>query len=116
MAPIGAIFALGVIFVVPGTKNTLRVCGRATIVRDIELRKSMEVHGRGLELALAVEVATAYFRCVTCIIRSKLWSPGEAAASDSSLLAETMAKHGDLPMTVAEMQEIIVGDEISRLY
>lgn len=109
---------VGVIFLVPGTKNTLRLRGRATIVRDTELRESMEVNGRVPELALAVEVTTAYFHCAKCIIRSRLWSADEVAVAgaDEMLLAEAMVKHGDLPVTVDEMQEIIVSDEANRLY
>jgi PPOX class probable FMN-dependent enzyme len=108
---------VGVIFLIPGTKNTLRVRGRATIVRDVALRESMEVNGRVPELALGVEITTAYFHCAKCIIRSKLWAGAdEQTGSDETLLAEAMVKHGDLPVTVQEMQEIIVDDEQKRLY
>ncbi|MFT6291212.1 MAG: putative pyridoxine 5'-phosphate oxidase superfamily flavin-nucleotide-binding protein [Ilumatobacter sp.] len=36
---------VGLIFLIPGTKNTLRVRGRATIVRDLTLRESMVLKG-----------------------------------------------------------------------
>ncbi len=110
---------VGVIFLIPGTKNTLRVRGRATIVRDEDLRESMAMNGRSPELALVIEVTTAYFHCAKCIIRSKLWSADQVATNagaDDMLLAETMVKHGDLPLTVDEMQEIILDDEDKRLY
>ncbi len=110
---------VGLIFLIPGTKNTLRVRGRATIVRDIVLRESLALKGRTPELALVVKLTTAYFHCAKCIIRSKLWS-GETltadAASDDLLLAETMVKHGELDLSVEEMQEIILNDEDQRLY
>ncbi len=85
--------SVGLIFLIPGTKNTLRVRGKATIVRDIELRESMAVKGRVPELALVVELTTAYFHCAKCIIRSDLWSGANVTsdpASDDVLLAETM--------------------------
>jgi len=110
---------VGVIFLIPGTKNTFRVRGRARIVRDIALRGSMEINGRVPELALVVDVTTAYFHCAKCVIRSKLWSTGQIAAevgADDMLLAETMVKHGALPVTVEQMQAIIVDDEAKRLY
>jgi len=56
---------VGVIFLIPGTKNTFRVRGRARIVRDIALRESMEIDSRVPELALVVDVATAYFHCAS---------------------------------------------------
>lgn len=110
---------VGLIFLIPGTKNTLRVRGRATIVRDLALRESMAVKGRLPELALVVELTTAYFHCAKCVIRSGLWSGANATgnlASDDVLLAETMVKHGDLALSVDEMQQIILNDEDERLY
>lgn len=110
---------VGVIFLIPGTKNTLRVHGGARIVRDASLRESMAVDGRVPELALVVDVTTAYFHCAKCIIRSKLWSGDQMAAGagvDDLLLAQTMVKHGELPVTVDQMQQIIEHDETERLY
>ncbi len=110
---------IGLIFLIPGTKNTLRVRGRATIVRDLELRETMAVNGRLPELALVVGVTTAYFHCAKCIIRSRLWSDEQsttAVGDDDRLLAEAMVKHGELAISVDEMQEIILNDEAERLY
>jgi len=110
---------VGLIFLIPGTKNTLRVRGKATIVRDLELRESMAANERVPELALVVDVTTAYFHCAKCVIRSKLWSAAEitdAAGTDDRLMAEAMVKHGELPISIDEMQEIILSDETERLY
>ncbi|MEM9654700.1 MAG: MSMEG_1061 family FMN-dependent PPOX-type flavoprotein [Actinomycetota bacterium] len=110
---------VGLIFLIPGVRNTLRVRGRAQIVRDQELRESMALEEKVPELAIVVDVTVAYFHCAKCIIRSRLWSEEQEArlgGSDDRLLAETMVKHGDLPFSVDEMQEIIVDDEVTRLY
>lgn len=108
---------VGLIFLVPGAKNTLRVRGRASIVRDLELRESLSASGRVPELALVVELTTAFFHCGKCVIRSKLWTAGgDLPESDSTLLARTMVEHGELELSVAEMQEIVVDDEETRLY
>lgn len=110
---------VGVIFIVPGTKTTFRVRGRARIVRDSALRESMAIDGRAPELAIVVDVDTAYFHRAKCIIRSKLWSAEQLAAAggrDDRLLAETMVEHGELPLTVDEMQAIVLDDEVNRLY
>ncbi len=109
---------VGLIFMIPGAKNTLRVRGRATIVRDQELRSSMAINGRAPDLALVVELTSAYFHCAKCIIRSELWSSDDVVDTgiDDRLLAETMVKHGELPVTVDQMQEIILDDEAKRLY
>ena len=110
---------VGLIFLIPGTKNTLRIRGRARIVRDQWLRDSMQVNGKVPELALVVDVTSGYFHCAKCIIRSKLWTADQvpsAAGSDDLLLAHAMVKYGELPVTVDQMHEIIVSDEDTRLY
>jgi PPOX class probable FMN-dependent enzyme len=110
---------VGVIFLIPGTRNTLRVRGSARIVRDRTLLDSMAVGGKAPELAIVVDMTVAYFHCAKCIIRSRLWSAEQEAANagrDDRLLAEVMVEHGDLPFSVDEMQEIIIDDEANRLY
>ncbi|HUS61169.1 MAG TPA: MSMEG_1061 family FMN-dependent PPOX-type flavoprotein [Acidimicrobiales bacterium] len=109
---------VGVIFLIPGTKNTLRVRGRATLVRDDDLRESMAIGDRVPDLALVVDVTTAYFHCAKCIIRSRLWDADVATPDgvDDLLLASAMVKHGELPFSVEQMQAIIHDDETKRLY
>jgi PPOX class probable FMN-dependent enzyme len=110
---------VGLIFLIPGKKNTLRIRGRATIIRDLTLRESMAVKGQLPKLALVVELTTASFHCEKCIIRSGLWTGVDATASPASddvLLAKTMVKHGEPTQSVDEMQQIILNDEDQRLY
>ena len=83
---------VGLIFFVPGRRETLRVAGRAMIVRDSDIRSAMAENGRVPELALIVTVERAFFHCGKCITRSNLWDeqahrdhtggwPGDAPAS-----------------------------------
>lgn len=64
---------VGLIFFVPGQRETLRVAGRAVIVRDQNIRSAMIEGGRMPELALIVVVERAFFHCGKCITRSNLW-------------------------------------------
>jgi uncharacterized protein len=73
---------IGLIFFVPGRRDTLRIVGRAQIVRDLDLRQSMAVKGRAPELATVVSVERAYFHCGTCIARAKLWDSAGASDAD----------------------------------
>jgi PPOX class probable FMN-dependent enzyme len=65
---------VGLIFFVPGQRETLRVTGRALLVRDHGIRSSMMEDGRMPELAMIVSVERAFFHCGKCITRSKLWN------------------------------------------
>lgn len=107
---------VGLIFLIPGTKNTLRVRGRARIVRDAALLDRLEANGKPPVVAIVVEMTTAYFHCAKCVIRSKLWDTDLGESTDERLLAEAMVKHGSLPVSVDDMQAIIVDDEEQRLY
>lgn len=64
---------VGMIFLVPGRKDTLRVGGRAQIVRDLELRQAMAVDGKVPDLAMVIDVDRAFFHCAKCVVRSGIW-------------------------------------------
>jgi hypothetical protein len=108
---------VGLIFLVPGKSETLRVSGTASIVRDIELREEMALGGKVPELALVVAVREAFVHCTKCVVRSRLWEPDRWPALDGApSLAEMMVAHGRLSDTVAEMQQVIDNDANTRLY
>jgi predicted pyridoxine 5'-phosphate oxidase superfamily flavin-nucleotide-binding protein len=73
---------VGLIFFVPGRRDSLRVAGKALIVRDPMLRQSMAVKGRAPELATVVSVERAYFHCGACIARAALWDPVDSRHDD----------------------------------
>jgi PPOX class probable FMN-dependent enzyme len=64
---------VGLIFFVPGRRETLRVTGRALLVRDHAIRSAMTDNGSVPDLAMIVSVERAFFHCGKCISRSKLW-------------------------------------------
>ena len=66
---------VAVIFLVPGKGDTLRVNGRAQIVRDADLLERMAHKGKAPKLAIVVSVETMCFHCAKCMIRSNLWKP-----------------------------------------
>jgi len=65
---------IGLIFLVPGRDETLRVNGRACITRDPALLEPMAVQGVTPKLAIGVEVEQAFFHCVKSFRRSQLWT------------------------------------------
>ena len=108
---------IGLIFLVPGKQETLRISGRAIIVRDESVRGQMAVRGKLPEFAIVVGVEQMFFHCAKCIIRSGLWSrEAWPDLSDLPSLAETMVSAGKLSKTLHEMQVIIDKDVETRLY
>ncbi|NKZ04222.1 pyridoxamine 5'-phosphate oxidase family protein [Actinomadura latina] len=66
---------VGLIFLVPGRGETLRVNGRATLVRDAPFFDEMLVKGHRPALALIVDIEQIFFHCAKALMRSKLWKP-----------------------------------------
>jgi PPOX class probable FMN-dependent enzyme len=67
---------IGLIFLVPGRHETLRVNGRAFITQDPEMLDSMPVQGKRPWFAIGVEVEECFLHCGKAFLRSELWEPG----------------------------------------
>ncbi len=64
---------VGLLFLVPGIKETLRVNGTATIVRDQAVLAAAEVNGKRPTVAVMIKVDEAFLHCGKAMIRSRLW-------------------------------------------
>lgn len=64
---------IGLLFVVPGITDTLRVNGRATITTDAALLAPCAVEGKTPLLGILVDVDEAYTQCSKALLRSRLW-------------------------------------------
>jgi uncharacterized protein len=74
---------VGLIFLVPGRQETLRVNGRAWITRDPDLLARMAAHGKTPALAIGVEVEQSYLHCPKAFMRSQLWKHASWPAPDA---------------------------------
>jgi PPOX class probable FMN-dependent enzyme len=74
---------VGMIFLIPGREETLRVNGRAWIVRDAPLLASLAARGREPLLAIGVEVEECFFHCPKAFRRAELWEPARWPARDA---------------------------------
>jgi PPOX class probable FMN-dependent enzyme len=66
---------VGLIYLVPGRGDTLRINGRARLVRDAAFFDRMIVKGHRPQLALVVEIEQIFFHCAKAFLRSALWQP-----------------------------------------
>jgi uncharacterized protein len=83
---------VGLLFMIPGRNDTIRINGRATLVSDGEFFEALAVDGVRPVLALVVEVEEVFYHCVKAFQRSGLWraetwSP-DAAPSRSEVARE----------------------------
>jgi len=91
---------IGLIFLVPGRHETLRVNGRAWITNDPDLLDTMPVQGKRPWFAIGVEVEECFLHCGKAFLRSDLWEPGSwpdlaTVPSGGQLLKATAAGTGE---------------------
>ena len=67
--------AVGLLFVIPGMNETLRVNGLGRITADMALRETFAIEGRVPATVLVVEIKACYMHCAKAFMRSKLWAP-----------------------------------------
>mgnify|MGYP001203976932 CR=1 FL=1 len=104
---------VGLLFVVPGFDDTLRVNGRASLSTDPKILQAMAVNDRVPTLAIVVEVAEVFLHCAKAFRRSRLWDP-EARQDRKempSLLKMILDQTTGAPQDPAEMQRIDDGLE-----
>jgi uncharacterized protein len=66
---------VGLLFLIPGRNETLRVNGRARLVRDAPYFDEMLVKGHRPILAMEIAIDTIFFHCAKAFMRSALWRP-----------------------------------------
>jgi uncharacterized protein len=107
---------VGLLFLVPGFDETLRVNGRAEIRDDADLRARFAVDGKLPATVLLVHVEEAYLHCGKAFMRSKLWDP--ASLNDRSKLPSIgqMIKEQISSTQPAETQDEMIEQYRKTLY
>jgi len=81
---------IGLIFIVPNQRETLRVKGAAKLRRDPDVLARMQVNGKPALLYTYVEVRECFFHCGKALIRSHLWEPRQWSAEKRSIAARQL--------------------------
>lgn len=66
---------VGLIFFIPGFEDTLRVNGKAVLLRDPALLEKSAVNGKVPKLAIRIDVEEVFLHCAKALKRSRLWDP-----------------------------------------
>ena len=101
---------IGLMFVVPGVREVLRVNGRAYPTDEPDVLARMRTEGKDAELAIIVAVAEAFFHCGRALIRSRIWDPASQALAEElpsvgEVAAEQMGLDAD-PSVLTDMLEL----------
>ena len=88
---------VGLIFLIPGMNDTLRVNGKVRLIRDADLLESMAYRGKLPKLAIVVDVQEVFIHCTKSLVRSKLWlDENRINRNELPSLAEIVRDHAGL--------------------
>jgi len=108
---------VGLLFLVPGRPDTLRINGRARLIREAPFFDDMIVRGSRPQLAVLVEVQQVFYHCPKAFLRSELWKPAtwypEALPSTAQIVKSVQA---DIEETVADLERHYGPDYLRGLY
>ncbi|MGW3999727.1 pyridoxamine 5'-phosphate oxidase family protein [Amycolatopsis sp. NPDC004772] len=107
----------GLLFLIPGMNETLRVNGRARLVADEPFFDELVVQGKRPKLAVVVEVEELYMHCAKAFLRSSLWQP-ETWPDRSTLpsMGTIMRDQLSLPIAAGELDERLNERALNQQY
>ena len=97
----------GLIYLVPGRKETLRINGRARLIREAPFFDDMIVKGHRPQLAIVAEIEQIFFHCMKAFLRSRLWEP-------ESWRPDALPSHAQIVKSVQPCDETL--EELERHY
>ncbi|MBT2682232.1 pyridoxamine 5'-phosphate oxidase family protein [Bacillus sp. ISL-37] len=104
---------IGLLFLIPGLGETLRINGKAYISRDPELLENSAVNGKAPLIGILVEVEECYAHCAKAFIRSELWKPDTWLEKETLPSVPSMlVAHSKIPNVSAEQ----VAEELKEGY
>lgn len=101
---------IALLFMVPGTDETMRVNGRASISRDPHVLAQCAIAGMEAHVAVVVDVETAFIHCAKALRRAGLWEPGRwpdtaGMASPACMLRDHIGAGGTVEESAALLEE-----------
>jgi len=108
---------IGILFLVPGMGETLRINGRAAVIRDEDQLAPFTAAGQRPLLGIVVEVEECYLQCAKALLRSKLWdASARPDLANVPCAAEMFAAAAQMPeFDTAKVQASLEG-AYQRLY
>jgi PPOX class probable FMN-dependent enzyme len=107
---------VGLIYLVPGRKETLRINGRARLIRDAPFFEDMVVKGHRPQLAIVVEIEQIFFHCMKAFLRSKLWQPESWRPDDLPSHAQIVKSVQPCAESLEELEQYYGPQYATRIY
>lgn len=106
---------VGIIFMVPGTDETLRVNGTGELSVDPSALARCSANGAAPELAIRITVRECFFHCAKALMRSQLWKPESWGARFAFSWGKYLARKSDGEDAVAKIDRFVELDYKNNL-
>jgi PPOX class probable FMN-dependent enzyme len=108
---------VGLLFLIPGVQETLRVNGTAEITTRPELLARWEGNGKRPKAALVIKVKEAFLHCGKALIRARLWEDDyKIQRSQLPTYGQMLKDQIQTTETAEEMQTSIENGYVNKLY
>jgi len=107
---------IGLVFLVPGINETLRVNGRAEISQDAELLTPLAMQNVVPIIGLKTHVEETFFHCGKALMRSKLWNPAAQVERNSFPTLGRIVAEQTAAIAVEEAEKVMEEGYRTRLY
>lgn len=103
---------VGLLFLIPGFEDALRVNGKATLVKDKKILERCAVNRKVPAMGIMVEINEAYLHCAKAVRRSKLWNAeSQQDRKEMPTLAQMILEQVATPEKQPTKEDIEEGDE-----
>ena len=99
---------VGVLFMLPGTPETLRVNGKASLTADPGLLERLAARGKPAVLAIRVEVEEVFFHCAKAFLRGRVWKPETWGEKHEVSFGKMFAAQRNAPAETADAIDAMV--------
>lgn len=107
---------VGLLFMIPGRGDTLRINGRAHLLRDAPYFDEMVVKGHRPHLAIVVEIEQVFFHCAKAFLRSSFWRHETWHPDALPSTAQIVKLVQETPETLEELEAYYGVQYLERLY
>ncbi|MDB2448749.1 pyridoxamine 5'-phosphate oxidase family protein [bacterium] len=93
---------ISLIFIIPGTRETLRLNGRARLNRDPHLLAHLAADAKPALLTTLVQVDEAFFHCGKALVRSQLWQASSHNKDGETLVRQYFSQRRQLDIQTVD--------------
>lgn len=106
--------SLGVLFLIPGMSETLRINGRAQVTRDEAMLEPLSVQGKRPVVGIILEIEECFLQCGKAPMRARIWD--KSGAAELPTFAQMLMDQAKLESMTTEELDAFIQASYGKLY